>query len=321
MAKFCKYCGKELVDGKCDCEGFVAANAAASQPLPAEPAAEAPAEEVSAQIPVVEGQVVDAPKPAVAPQPEATVQEKAAAAAAGAGAAVAGAAAATGAAVAGAVNAVQAKTGVNFGELFGKMWNLILLGLKKPLSAVKEAEKEENQLTAMIFSGCYLLIIFFTFLIHMPVGKASKAFGIGGRASFGWWLIVLVAVAVLINSLFTWVFTKKHAADLTFKKAFAGVCMSNVYPCCAFVVAFVLGFFAPGLAELVLMASLLIWTSIMTINVQRLLQGADDDKRVWTAFVYTLVCGAIVGLVGSMVLGGLVLSFARNMTSALNYWF
>ncbi len=319
MAKFCKYCGKELVDGKCDCEAFVAANAGAAAPQ-AEAVAEAPAQEVSKEVPVVEGQVVE-PTPAAAPQPEPTMQEKAAAAAAATGAAVAGAAAATGAAVAGAVNAVQAKTGVNFGELFGNMWKLILLGLKKPLSAVKEAEKEENHLTAMLFGACYLLLIFFTFLIHMPIGKASGSFGVGGRAAFGWWLIVLVAVAVLFNALFTWVFTKKQTTDLTFKKAFAGVCMSNVYPCWAFVVAFVLGFFAPGLAEMVLMVSLLIWTTIMTINVQRLLQGAEDDRRVWIAFVYTLVCGAIVGLVGSMVLGGLVIGVARNSISALNYWF
>lgn len=35
MGSFCKYCGKELVDGKCDCAGFIAANSGA--PVPPQP--------------------------------------------------------------------------------------------------------------------------------------------------------------------------------------------------------------------------------------------------------------------------------------------
>jgi hypothetical protein len=127
----------------------------------------------------------------------------------------------------------------------------------------------------------------------------------------------MVAVAVLINALFTWVFTKKHTQDLTFVTALAGGCMANVYPCTAFVAAFILGMFAPGIATLVLMVSMMIWCTIMTINVQRLLAGAEDDKRVWIAFVYTLICGAITAVSGIVVLSSMIAAAVDSISDSL----
>lgn len=219
MGDFCKYCGKPLENGMCDCEEFKKANVETPKQeeevktLEVEKAPEAAPEAVPEAAPV--RQNVNA-QPKISPETKAKLK-----------------------------------------ELFKACFELTGNVIKKPQEAIGISDANKDKTAPLVMGGIHLILLFLLTWIHIPgLGKMLKA---GGRAQIGFFLMLAVAIGILSATLFSFLFEKKGETKRSFVAVLANFCVATIPGTILFVCSFIFGLFSVQIASVLLLLTFLAW--------------------------------------------------------------
>lgn len=129
-------------------------------------------------------------------------------------------------------------------------------GLGNPVAAMKQAE-ESRYRTEFIFGGMFLLLVFITTSIHIPV--LQSIFGVMGRMQIA--LIAVMLVTIIIASMVgtLYVFAKKKQENLRVRTILGAFSISLIPGIIAILVSFILGYLSVVGVALVLVISFIYW--------------------------------------------------------------
>ena len=336
MAEYCVYCGNELVDGKCSCPMFKAAEVEQAEAAKlheenekrelAEKAAEQAEIDKAAALERAEAdrraeEEWEAAKIAEREALNNNAQETRASFES---------AAAAGSAESHKENADSGnKFGVNFDKVNSDEVKNILTStvklapefIKRPYSLISEALKGNHRNEGLIIGGATLLLIFLTCTMHLPVAGLSAFIGIGYRALFGFLTALLFAILTAALSAGIFFFADKSEEKVEFLNVVGAFSLLLLPVGAATVLTFIFGFFLPSIAMLIMGIVYLFYNLLSLILVYENVKG-DNDGRIWrTLLVYTLVMiivslsfsiisnivmqQAMSGLSGMMGMGGM----------------
>ncbi len=132
------------------------------------------------------------------------------------------------------------------------MWS----GLGNPVAAMKQAEESKYR-TEFIFGGVFLLLMFITTSIHIPV--LQSVFGVMGRMQIALIAVILVAIIIISMASVLYVFAKKKRENIRIKSIFGAFSISLIPGIITVLLSFVLGYLSVVGVALVLAVSFIYW--------------------------------------------------------------
>ncbi|MCR5802337.1 MAG: hypothetical protein K6G57_08415 [Lachnospiraceae bacterium] len=292
MGNFCKFCGKPMENGVCDCAGFQASMA---QPQAAPQPQVAPQPQMQA-----------VPQPQVAPQPQMYAQQPQQGYAQqpqqGYAQPQMQQGYPQGQPMPGQpypgqpyyppVPHVPSKLELAFKALFPKAFTA-------PLTAGEESANISGG-AALIVAGAYALLAFFMMMIHLPlgqlkadniplVGSFSVEIPVGARALVGLGALFVIVLSILIRAGLGYAFGHSSNPMVSFQMLLGRLCSLKLYPACCFLGMFLFGIFSPVMAAIFLFAGLLIWIVFSNAALEKYMYAIGENKRSWFVIIISAV--------------------------------
>lgn len=271
---FCRYCGKELVNGECDCAEWKAAEAAAKQTIREDTA---PNSSVTLPGPDDPGHpdAKDDAAGAAAEAEKAKIRKEK---------------------IENAGKTAASITAATIGAFF--------VSLKTPISAMHQEKTRENPWPAVIL-GCIqaILILIFTW-VHIPVLNTFLS-GLD-RFKLGMLNAFFVIMAVAITTMITFFFEKGNESYL---KIFAILCRATVTGTACLIAAFIAGLFSGDWALILIGIAIISWLLQSAYAMDEIMDDGSRDKKFLAVFISDILVAALTG----MILYGVISSQADTI--------
>lgn len=271
MANFCKFCGSPLENGVCTCEAAQQANVAAAPqatPQPAPQATPQPAPQPAPQAPYQQAPYQQAPQgyqqmpyqPAAPAQPNPTVEK--------------------------------------IKKVLIDCKNLLIATLKAPVQTMRTTDVNADKAPALVMGGLHVFLMFLLTWISF-LGLNDYLDG-GVRAKIGLGLAAIAVVGVLFATLGSFLFGKKYDPTMNFVRALANICVATIPGTLIFVLYFIFGLFAPGIALVLLIACFLVWVVFSQEAVTVNMKGAPIAP--WINIAAVVISMILIFLVGKSMI-------------------
>ena len=314
---FCKYCGKELVNGVCDCEKFVASRGAAKQEEAAVSAEAPQTNEADNKLQDQQYQNAQAGMQQSAPNQQyqnaqAGIQQ-------------------------GVPNQQYQNTqaGMQQGaqyqqyqnvqpnpqiqtaqNYFGAVLKLVTDFCTKPISTITSVISGENVAEAYGVGAWNLLVLFITLMIHLPFGEVSGEIEVGYRARLGFVAVVgcviLIAIGAGIHVLVQKI--RNQQMQYGYLRVVAALCLVTIPTTLCFVVGFIFGFFAIGVAMCVYVLGLACYIRL-SLYVYHVGIFGDADKKAVCAVIISLLTMIITSAICYYILGSMIRTILTDYMS------
>ena len=266
MANFCKYCGKPLENGVCDCEAFKNANPAPAAPetpvTPVTPVAPAPAPQEYQQAPQGYQQAPQGYQQAPQGyQQNPYVQQPQAPSA----------------------TAIRAK------GIFESCKTMFLSVIKTPDEAIKVNDAQPDKVPGLVMGGVQLLLFFLLTMIHIPV--IGEFLETGDRAKIGLLFMLMALIGIIVVTVVSFIFGKKKNPTQTFVGVLSNFCVATIPGTALFLISFIMGFIALSIAILCFLGCFFTWILFSQEAVNTCMKGSHTS--VWVNLL-SIVIGFVV---------------------------
>jgi hypothetical protein len=278
---FCRYCGKELVNGECDCAEWKAAKAAEAAAAKQPVKTDAAQNETSGMQPGPDTQghpdAKDAAAEAAAAEKARIREEK----------------------IENAGKTAASITAATIGAFF--------VSLKTPVSAMHQEKSRENPWPAVIL-GCVqaILILIFTWA-HIPVLNSFLS-GLD-RFKLGLLNAFFVIMAVAITTMITFFFEKGNESYL---KIFSILCRGTVTGTACLIAAFITGLFSGDWALIFIGIAIISWFLQSAYAMDEIMDDGSRDRKFLAVFISDILVAALTG----MILYGVISTRADAIVNA-----
>lgn len=269
MGNFCKYCGKPLVNGACDCAASQGQNVGNVQENASQAfVGNAQTFTGNAQNMAQQGYVnqqqnfqYQQPQAGQAPymQQQPSMQSQMA-----------------------KQEAMEAK-------------NLFVSTLKTPLAILDQIFATKKNTTALIVGAIHLLAFFLFTAINIP--EIGEYMEFGDRAKVGLIMALIAGVPVAIMALVAMLMGKKNNPNITYVDSLAVFSAATVPGTILFAASFIVGLFFTAGAALLLVACYFAWLMVSTEAMNVVCKG-NKDKNFWITLVVQMAIVVLMILIG-----------------------
>lgn len=286
MSKFCQLCGKELVDGNCDCNESnnqtQAEETTTRQPIDSKPDLvenEKPTQETAPEKSTI--------VPVDLTDEDVEFDED-----------------------------VEKKSSFDKEKVikYLKDYKDMTIGVFKSLDKTVEASKKYEQNQILIFAGAQLLLTFIIALItKFPM--VSEFITMGGRFKLAFFYILMVILAVVVPVGAELIIAKaKTKEDIISHSGKFVVFATPVL--CATVIAFILSYLSAIAYVFVMLIGILMWVMLCNESVKEALADKKDYAYIITA-VYTAIIWTVIIFASKSFAADLIASSISSMFSSL----
>ena len=282
MGNFCKFCGKELVNGQCSCDGFVLNNKTFQNVTE---------NGVKLNQQIYQQNITQSSQQMYQQNMTQSNQQ----------------------------NMNNGQMSIQVPPLFFVIWDLIKKSILKPISTAFEMQMtNDNKIASFIIGGLHLFILLISFWIHIPVvGSFLEA---GGRFEVGFILTLSVAVSVIIYSSITYLFAKKNNANTSFTKILSQFCVITVPGSVLYLISFIFGFTGGSLFIIPLVYTLILWL-IGSFEIVQMNIIDDENKKLWIASLIFLAIIIVISLILKAMVNSILEDALVNLSSFRKYLF
>ena len=181
------------------------------------------------------------------------------------------------------------------GSLWSDVFDLFQESIKRPSTAAKDVARVGRSMSGLIIAVVEMLLIFITFLIHLPLGEISRAVPIEFRykAAVGGYVCSIVILYLVVVAIAANVVKDSKNPDYTFVNIL-GMYGTATAPGIIYVaLIFFVGFFSSKLVVCLLLLSTLSWM-YSSHNITRELIAGDEDKKNLLANIISILVAFIV---------------------------
>lgn len=278
MAKYCSYCGKELVNGQCDCPQSQNARAQQWEQQNAQQWEQQNAQqweqqnaqqwEQDAQQWEQGAQQWQNAQPEAAPTDYAEMTKKHA----------------------------------------GNLWTLILKALKSPMTAVSEEAAEPNHIPAFLSGAVYFLVFVLLILLRVP---SVAEYVLGNKFMLGLKLALVMVVGEAVVMAVIFAFAKLKKSDVDILSVVSVVCVTTIVPSAGYLLATIVSFVSIAFASAIFLGIFICWV-MLNYEAVKACTKADGNIAFWMTLAVVLAAGLVVMLIFKSYLTGLVMSAAGD---------
>ena len=306
MGNFCKYCGKALVDGACDCAASQAQNAGSAQDMSqtytgnAQDATQTYTGNTQDLSQAYTGNTQNVQQTPVQPQqgyvnPQQNMQYQQP--------------------QGGQAPYVQAQPSMQSQmakQEAAAAGNLFVSTLKNPVATLENVFTTKKNTPALILGAVHLLLLFLCTTINIPgIGEYME---VGARAKIGLELLLFAGIPVAITALVAMLVGKKNNPNFTYVDSLAVFSVATVPGTVIFLVSFIMGILSASIAMILLMACYLAWV-LLSVEAMNVVCNGKKDINFWILLAVHVVMivvvmliakGALTSAIGSLSYGSLL---------------
>ena len=300
MGNFCKYCGKPLVNGACDCVAAQGQNTA-----PAQDVAQANTESAQAMTQTYTGNTqnmaqqtpVQPQQTPVQPQQNYQYQQP----------------------QGGQAPYVQPQPSMQSQmakQEAMEATNLFVSALKNPVATLEHVFATKKNTAAFILGAVHLLLLFLCTTIYIPlIGDYMKT---SDRAKVGLVLLLIAGIPVAVTAVVAMLTGKKYNPNLTYVDSLAVFSAATIPGTVIFLVSFIMGLLSPLFAVLLLVACYLSWV-LLSIEAMNVVCKGKKDINFWIALAVHVVIITVVTLIGKGILEEVIKELTSSIGSFLRF--
>ncbi len=177
--------------------------------------------------------------------------------------------------------------------------NLFISALKNPVAILEHISATKKNTSALILGALHLLILLLCTTINIPM--LGEFMELGDKVKIGLILLVIAAVPVAITALVAMFTGKKYNPALTYVDALAVFSAATVPGTVIFVGSFIAGLISPLFAMMLLIACYLAWV-VLSMEAMNVVCKGGKDKNFWVVLAVHAVIIFVVTLVGKGIL-------------------
>ena len=302
MEKFCKFCGKEMVNGTCDCAGYQAQNGAA--PVQSDMQANQQYQQPNMQM----NQQYQQPNMQMNQQyQQQNIQ----------------------------MNQQYQQPNMQMNQQYqqpnmqmNQMYqqpsqfsyqidtakNLFIKALKKPITAAAEVKVGNDLKSPLYLLGVQLVILFLSMLL-LRVPDILSTLDSGLKVKIGFSLAIYMLIDYAIYAAMTYAFSKKYDPMLTYSRVLAVFCVITVPGTVLYLVAYVCSLLNMTLAIPVLGVMSVIWTILSILVINMFVNDSNSDTKFWNIFFTVISVKVIMVIIKTIVFTTLAKSVVSQMAN------
>ena len=291
MGNFCRFCGKPLVNGMCDCQStqqsVTVGTETQTQPVQ-EPVAQQISQENMMQQPYPQVQNTyqqpqgmyqqqmnyQQPYPQMG-QPSAQSQVA-------------------------KENAVKAKT-------------LFVEAIKQPCTILYQIIPQGKCTGGAILGAVHLLLLWLCTTLNIPIPLLGDYLETGDKAKIGFILLLIAGIPVVIMSIVGLLIGKKNNPRLTFVESLGVFDCATVPGSVIFLASFLIGFISPMMAALLLLVCYFAWL-FMSMEAMNAVDNGSKDMHFWIVLAVNVVCIILIVLVGKNI----IMNYIEDVVGSLS---
>ena len=148
-------------------------------------------------------------------------------------------------------------------------------------------------LQGLFIAVIQVILVFFTFLMHLPLGEYSQFFQMEDRAKIGAAMFFVVALSYMLYVVAGFLFKDKSNFGLTFVNIMGMYGTAMTYSTMFIVLIFIFGLFSLGIALFLSFLSIFSWIC-SAYNVTKQVVGGSEDAKTVTANISCIAVSFIV---------------------------
>lgn len=192
--------------------------------------------------------------------------------------------------------------------------DLFIGALKSPVAILEHIAATKKNTSALILGALHLLILFLCTTINIPM--LGEFMEMGDKAKVGLVLLVIAAVPVALTALVAMFTGKKCNPGLTYVDALAVFSAATAPGTVIFLASFLIGLVSPLFAMILLIACYLAWVLLST-EAMNVVSKGGKDKNFWITLAIHAVIIFIVIVIGKGMLEDALKSLSYG--SLLNF--
>lgn len=181
------------------------------------------------------------------------------------------------------------------GMIFSDIFRLFGESITKPATSALSVVEKNRGLQGLFIAVLQVILVFFTFLIHLPVGEFSQFFQIEDRAKIGAVMFFVVALSYMLYVVAGFLFRDKSNFGLNFVNIMGMYGTAMTYSTLLIVLIFIFGLFSMGIAAILAFLSIFSWIC-SAYNVTKQVVGGSEDAKTVTANITCIAVSFIVVL-------------------------
>lgn len=177
--------------------------------------------------------------------------------------------------------------------------NLFVSTLKTPLAILDQIFATKKNTTALIVGAIHLLAFFLFTAINIP--EIGEYMEFGDRAKVGLIMALIAGVPVAIMALVAMLMGKNNNPNITYVDSLAVFSAATVPGTILFAASFIVGLFFTAGAAILLVACYFAWLMVSTEAMNVVCKG-NKDKNFWITLVVQMVIVVLMILIGKGML-------------------
>lgn len=190
--------------------------------------------------------------------------------------------------------------------------NLFISALKNPVAVLEHVFATKKNTSALILGALHLVLLFLCTTINIPL--LGEYMGIGQKAQIGLELLLAAGIPVAVTALVAMLTGKKYNPNITYVDSLAVFAAATIPGTVLFVVSFLVGLLSPMFAMILLIACYLAWM-ILSAEAMNVVSKGGKDKNFWIL----LAVHAVI-IIGVMLIGKGALTSALKGLSYGSFW-
>ena len=198
------------------------------------------------------------------------------------------------------------------GMIFSDTFRLFVESITSPVTAYRSVIDQNRFVQGILLIVLEVLLAFFTFLIHLPIGSVSKyvaeVLNANVRAKIGGMVILVILFVVVLTAVAALIFRDKFVQGYTFLSLLGMFGTATVYGSLGFLVVFFFGLFSPLIAGTIATCMVAVWFGQSFMILHEVIGGDENTKAVRSIISIAAVTFIFIIMAYMLVKNGVVSS-------------
>ncbi len=206
------------------------------------------------------------------------------------------------------------------GMVISDTFRLFIESVTSPVTAYRSVIDQNRFVQGILLIVLEVLLAFFTFLIHLPVGSLPKSvseyLNANFRAKIGGIIILVVLCVVVLTVVAAFIFRDKFVQGYTFLGLLGMFGTATAYGSLGFLVMFFFGLFSPLIAGTVAACMVMVWVGQSLMILYEVIGGDENSKMI-----KSIISVAAVTFIFIILAYLLIKNDIMNSLDSLTSWF